>query len=372
MDKKTNATYVCSVVFLDIVGYSKLPNRDQIRLKVLLNDTISAALKGMDSDSRLLLDTGDGAALGFLWNPEDALIFTRHFRDGVRASPEPLDVRLGINLGPVTVVEDLNHQCNMVGDGINVAQRIMSFAGRDEILVSRSFHDAVIQLAEEYAGIFSSPDEGADKHGRKHIFHRLVEPGVVPAQNNPPTHVTRAGDNGRQTSVRGKLLAGGAGLLLLAIGAFFWLSADRQGVSAIPPEVPASVVAPVPQTPVAAPSAPVPAPVAAAPVEAVLPPASEPVAPVATQETSAATSPPQSAQGQEARPAAKRPVKTVEPVSKTPPVAIARSKPEGKETGSGASPDCPSCNCADLMTKVSMGVDSLSAAQNAFFRSNCR
>ena len=57
-------------------------------------------------------------------------------------------VRMGINLGPVKLVKDINGHPNIIGDGINVAQRIMSFARPGQIVVSRSYYDVVSNLAE--------------------------------------------------------------------------------------------------------------------------------------------------------------------------------------------------------------------------------
>ncbi len=63
-------------------------------------------------------------------------------------------VRIGIHLGPVNIVKDMNGQSNMVGDGINDAQRIMSFASSDTIYISRSYYDVVSRLSTEYANLF--------------------------------------------------------------------------------------------------------------------------------------------------------------------------------------------------------------------------
>ena len=68
-------------------------------------------------------------------DPEDALFTANSLRSGVINSAEQhgLRLRLGINLGPVRVVSDINGHSNVLGDGINVAQRVMSFAEPDQI-----------------------------------------------------------------------------------------------------------------------------------------------------------------------------------------------------------------------------------------------
>ena len=80
-------------------------------------------------------------------------------------------VRMGINLGPVKLVKDINGHPNIIGDGINVAQRIMSFARPGQIVVSRSYYDVVSNLASEYAKLFTYEGSRTDKHVREHEIY---------------------------------------------------------------------------------------------------------------------------------------------------------------------------------------------------------
>ena len=61
----TNRTSVCSVLFLDIVGYSQRVVGEQIRLKEQFNAVLTEAISGVATDDRIILDTGDGAAVSF-------------------------------------------------------------------------------------------------------------------------------------------------------------------------------------------------------------------------------------------------------------------------------------------------------------------
>lgn len=89
----------------------------------------------------------------------------------------PLLVRMGINLGPVRLVKDINNQPNIVGDGINVAQRVMGFADVGQLLVSRSYYDAVSRISQEYAGMFHYQGSRTDKHVREHEVYAIGYPG---------------------------------------------------------------------------------------------------------------------------------------------------------------------------------------------------
>ena len=162
-------TRVCSVLFLDIVDYSRRDVAEQVRLKNMFNLVMSSALGHVEPEERVVVDTGDGAAITFLGDPERALYVALEVFDNVGELP----VRMGINLGPVSLMKDLNGSDNVIGDGINVAQRIMSFAGSGELLVSRVFYDIVSRLSDDYAAMFKMEGSRTDKHERAHDLYSV-------------------------------------------------------------------------------------------------------------------------------------------------------------------------------------------------------
>ncbi len=177
MDHRTNRTFICSVLFVDIVAYSTKPVDDQILLKERFNALLAETIKDIAVNDRIILDTGDGAALGFLGDPEDALFVAMELRDSVlneqRDPSHSFSLRMGIHLGPVKLVKDINNQLNLIGDGINVAQRIMSFAEPGQLFVSRSYFEVISCLSQEYAKLFSDEGIHADKHIRKHRIYAV-------------------------------------------------------------------------------------------------------------------------------------------------------------------------------------------------------
>lgn len=204
---EASRTLVCSVLFLDIVGYSQLGVSEEIRLKHSFNQMLAAALQDTAAAERVVIDTGDGAAVAFLGDPERTLFAALAIFDTVGELP----LRMGINLGPVHVSRDINGQENVIGDGINVAQRIMSFAGAGQLLVSRSFYDVMLLLSAEYGTMFQALGGRTDKHARTHevyavnpavrVARRVAEaqarlrargPKAAPARE-APAHVSDAG-----------------------------------------------------------------------------------------------------------------------------------------------------------------------------------
>jgi len=173
--ESSSRTLVCSVLFLDIIEYSRKPVAEQLQLKQAFNRSLATALEQVPQRDRIILDTGDGAAVTFMGDPEDALFAALTVRN--MASEVP--VRLGVNLGPVRLVKDLNGQMNIIGDGINVAQRVMSFARPGQLLVSRSFYEVVSCLSRDYLNLFRHEGSRTDKHVREHEVYSVV--GGTPA-----------------------------------------------------------------------------------------------------------------------------------------------------------------------------------------------
>jgi class 3 adenylate cyclase len=171
MADQATRTLVGSVLFIDIVGYSKKGVADQVKQKRAFNDMLTAALEQVLPRDRVVVDTGDGAAITFLGDPEGALFVGLAVLDKVGEIP----VRLGINLGPVSLIKDINGRDNVVGDGINAAERVMSFAGQGQLLVSRSFFEVMSLLSADYASLFKQERSRLDKHNRAHDLFAVTD-----------------------------------------------------------------------------------------------------------------------------------------------------------------------------------------------------
>lgn len=177
MANRINKTSICSILFLDMIDYSMKSDAGQIEIKNQFNDLISLSLESVAKDDRIILDTGDGVAIAYMGSPEDLMFVALTIRDGILKgnvhSHNPLFVRFGINLGPVRIVSDINGRPNIIGDGINVAQRIMSFSEPNQILVSRSFYEITSRLTVEFSEMFAYSGIKQDKHVRDHEVYSV-------------------------------------------------------------------------------------------------------------------------------------------------------------------------------------------------------
>src|SRR5213075_643386 len=136
------------VLFIDIVGYSKLSINDQHAAVEELNQIVRASeqLQRAEAADRLLkIPTGDGMALVFYTSPEAPAQCAVEISRALKEHPR-LQLRMGIHSGPVSGVVDVNNRPNLAGAGLNMAQRVMDCGNTGHILLSKH----VAEDLEEY------------------------------------------------------------------------------------------------------------------------------------------------------------------------------------------------------------------------------
>ena len=251
---QTNRTWLCSVLFMDIVNYSSQSVELQIKWKERFNNYLAEAIKNVVEAERVILDTGDGAAICFLGAPEAAMFAALEMWHFLlldeREQQAQLRVRIGINLGPVKLVRDINGAPNAIGDGMNVGQRVMSFAAENQILVSQSYFEVVSRLSDDYKTLFALKGVERDKHIREHTVYTLSPPRAEHGQamNPPPESSVVAPAGGapvptpppsasKPASRSMPLLLGGVLVLLIAAAGvwFFVRPKPRPAPVAAPP-----------------------------------------------------------------------------------------------------------------------------------------
>ena len=146
--KKEIALEIAHVLFIDIVGYSKLSINDQNGAVEELNQVVrgSEQFQKAEAAGRLLkIATGDGMALVFYTSPEAPAHCAVEISCALKEHSR-LHVRMGIHSGPVSGVVDVNGRPNLAGAGLNMAQRVMACGDAGHILVSKH----VAEDLEEY------------------------------------------------------------------------------------------------------------------------------------------------------------------------------------------------------------------------------
>src|SRR5438309_1913388 len=213
------------VLFIDIVGYSKLLINEQSeqiqKLKQIVRGTEQFRLA--EAEGKLLrLPTGDGGALVFRTSPEAPVRCALEISKELKKHPE-LRIRMGIHSGPVNAITDLNEQANIAGAGINIAQRIMDCGDAGHILLSKHVAED-LEHYPRWQPCLHDLGECEVKHGvRVHAINLYTDEvgnPEVPQKFKPVAAAARRAVAERR---RVSPLIIGAILILIAIATFlFW------------------------------------------------------------------------------------------------------------------------------------------------------
>ena len=398
-------TRMAAVVFADLVGFSKKSVPAQLAAKEALTGLLQRLVTPYPKTSRVVLDTGDGAAVGFLVSPEYALGLALRLRRELDTAPvdsllKSQDLRLGINLGPLKVVTDVNGHPNLVGEGVNSAERIMSFADPGDTTASRSFQEAVYYLDASFQSLFEPLGMRTDKHGREHEVFRLTTsapaidsalqslgmgsgPGDARGVAGGVTSIAASRPGLPGLSALGRPMRVGLVVGVLALGAATasWLAWPSRHVA---PDAPASTSA-APREAGTPPALPVPARSETLPAPAAAPasgesagaaresePAVRPTAPAPPQESPAPVdrrAPADPPGGKRARPPAAAPKSAAAgaPAAATP---QASPRPDGAAAGTDPSPRT-SQTCSRLLQRAAVG-EVLTPDEQRELASTCR
>jgi TolB-like protein/class 3 adenylate cyclase len=208
------------VLFIDIVGYSKLLISEQSELIHQLKDVVSGSdqFRLAEAAGKLIrLPTGDGMALVFRDSPEAPVQCALEIAQALKNYPQ-IQVRMGIHSGPVNEVVDVNNQANLAGAGTNMAQRIMACGDADHILLSK-------HVAEDLEGYgrwrpyLHDLGECEVKHGVRVSVVNFCSDKV--GNKQLPDKIKRA----RRTSAaeRHRLLIAASVLGVMGLGISYWL-----------------------------------------------------------------------------------------------------------------------------------------------------
>lgn len=138
---------IAHVLFVDIVGYSKLLIDEQRELQQDLNDIVRKTdqVREAESEGKLVrLPTGDGMALVFSNTPEAPVECALEISKALQSHPE-IKLRMGIHSGAVNSIADINDRSNVAGAGINIAQRVMDCGDAGHILLSKHVAENLAQ-----------------------------------------------------------------------------------------------------------------------------------------------------------------------------------------------------------------------------------
>jgi TolB-like protein/Tfp pilus assembly protein PilF len=209
------------VLFIDIVGYSKLLINEQSEQLQTLREIVRGTeqFRLAEAEGKLVrLPTGDGGALVFRNHFEAPILCAMEISKALKSHPE-LHIRMGIHSGPVNEISDLNEQANLAGAGINIAHRVMDCGDAGHILLSRHVAEDLEQYPR-WRAYLHDLGECEVKHGVRIGLANLYDSEVGNAQLPKKLQAVRK----HRTHVRWAAVA--IGLLVvagLAAAVFFFL-----------------------------------------------------------------------------------------------------------------------------------------------------
>lgn len=161
------------VLFMDIVGYSKLLIDEQTRQLQKLREIVlstNECSRVHRAQDLIRLPTGDGLALVFFTDPEAPVRAAVEVSRLLKQNPE-IKMRMGIHSGFVNRIADINNKMNVAGIGINIAQRVMDCGDAGHILLSKRVADDLVQLAR-WSDHLADLGDAEVKHGViVHLFN---------------------------------------------------------------------------------------------------------------------------------------------------------------------------------------------------------
>jgi TolB-like protein/class 3 adenylate cyclase/predicted Zn-dependent protease len=219
---------IAHVLFMDVVGYTKLLINDQSEVLEKLNRVVREANQFREADAAgklIRLATGDGMALVFFNNPEAPAKCALEISRVLQNYPH-IQLRMGVHSGPINPINDVNDRTNVTGAGINMAQRVMDCGDAGHILLSRRVAEDLEQY-RQWRPHLHNLGEYEVKHGvRVNVFNLYT--GEVGNPNVPTKLKVAISPPEASARVRRRLIiAVILAITALILGSGFWLIAHR-------------------------------------------------------------------------------------------------------------------------------------------------
>jgi len=230
------------VLFMDLVGYSKLLLDDQRELLERLTEVVrntEQVRAGEATDKLIRLPAGDGMALVFFNSPEAPVQCAIEVAEKLKQYPE-LKLRMGIHSGPVNEVRDVNGRANVAGAGINIAQRVMDCGDAGHILLSKRVAEDMAH-SRQWRTYLHDLGDCAVKHGVPIFIVNLYTDEIGNAElpeklkQWQSEQAVQAADESSIPPRKYLLIA--AAVLLIAVGSFgVWLYFKQAAATSLAPE----------------------------------------------------------------------------------------------------------------------------------------
>src|SRR5713101_2314064 len=231
--KKEIQLEIAHVLFIDIVGYSKLSINDQRAAIAELTQAVrtSEQFQNAEAAARLIkIPTGDGIALVFYKSPEEPVECALEISRALKGHPK-IQLRMGAHSGPVSGVIDVNGQANLAGAGLNMAQRVMGCGDAGHILLSKRVADDLEEY-EQWRPLLHDLGACEVKHGVRVAIVNLYADQV----GNPQLPKKFQALKKHRARVRWAAMTAALLALAVIVAGFAMFSRNRMGSTLAAPE----------------------------------------------------------------------------------------------------------------------------------------
>ena len=222
---------IAHVLFIDVVGYSKLLVNEQREVVDQLTRVVrkTAQFRKSEAARKLIrIPVGDGMALVFFQTPEEPVQCAMEIARELKNHPQ-IRLRMGVHSGPVDQVKDVNDRLNVAGAGMNIAQRVMDCGDAGHILISKRVADDLAQDSL-WRPHLHELGEVEVKHGAKlgivNLYTEELGNREMPQKFGQLGHQAKTagvGPEAKSKKVRWAIIAAAVIIIIaLVVGVLFW------------------------------------------------------------------------------------------------------------------------------------------------------
>ena len=237
---------IASVLLAEIAGYEDRPVFEQIQFTSLTRQLLDGLIAETPGCDVSIIDREDSIALLFPADPLDCLALAKRLSDVLQVDRRygELPLRIGVNLGPVTVARDESGTARVTGPGIDDAQRVARAGELREILLSRAYYSVLSRVSMD-DGLLRHKAFISDERDQSFAIYQIPKPSAALAKADVPrTNLpAAAGFPARHSRARWSAVAAS---LLVIVGSLALFQSqrphDRQQVQTPPTAAPIMAV----------------------------------------------------------------------------------------------------------------------------------
>ena len=184
---------IASVLLAEIAGYEDRPVFEQIQFTTLTRQLLDAVIAETPGCDVSIIDREDRIVLLFPADPLDCLALAKHLSELLRADQRyaELPLRIGVDLGPVTVIQDASGAAQVTGPGIDDAQRIARASALREILMSRAYYSVLSRVSMD-DGLLRHKAFISDECDQSIAIYQIPKPSTALAKADAPSAIRAA------------------------------------------------------------------------------------------------------------------------------------------------------------------------------------